>query len=100
MGPCVRDAMNIPDLAQSTAHQLRLLQGDLAGEPTDVRTQSLADIVRDAMGQLVPEQRADFLRALEEKFPTFPGEAATGDGAAVELNDPVMLGGMLASQGA
>jgi hypothetical protein len=92
--------MNIPDLAQSTAHQLRLLQGDLAGEPTDVRTQSLADIVRDAMGQLVPEQRADFLRALEEKFPTFPGEAAAGDGVAVELNDPVMLGGMLASQGA
>jgi hypothetical protein len=96
----VRNATNIADLAQSTAHQLRLLQADLATEPPEVRAQSLAEVVRDAMGQVVPEQRAEFLRTLEEKFPTFPGEQPAGGGAAVELNDPLTLAEMLAAQGA
>jgi len=101
----VRDATNLAELAQSTAHQLRLLQADLTTEAPDVRAQSLGEVVRDAMGQLVPEQRADFLRALEEKFPTFPGEAASnggggGGGAGAELSDPLLLGDMLAAQAA
>lgn len=96
----MHDTTNIADLAQSTAHQLRLLQADLATEPSEVRARSLAEVVRDAMGQIVPEQRAEFLRTLEEKFPTFPGEQSAGGGAAVELHDPLMLADMLAAQGA
>lgn len=96
----MHDSTNIADLAQSTAHQLRLLQADLATEPSEVRAQSLAEVVRDAMGQIVPEQRAEFLRTLEEKFPTFPGEQPAGGGAAAELHDPLMLADMLAAQGA
>lgn len=57
--------------AAGTANRLRLAQTDFADSPEPVRQEYLADIVRQAIAELVPQERTAFLEEMLKLFPTW-----------------------------
>lgn len=58
-------------LVTATANRLRLVQTDLADEAPEVRQQYLGDELERALAQVVPADRAAFIAALQDWFPTW-----------------------------
>ena len=58
-------------LVAATVNRLRLIQVDFADQPTDTRENYLADEVEHALAKILPEQRAEFLAELKQRFPTW-----------------------------
>jgi hypothetical protein len=67
--------------AAAAANQLRMVQISFADEPADKRQGYMCDAVEQAAAKVLPEQRAEFLKALAEHFPllesSFPAQAET-----------------------
>lgn len=62
---------NIRLRAAGTANRLRLAQTDMADLPPDTRREYLSDIVRQAMAELLPQERESFREELLRLFPTW-----------------------------
>ncbi|MFH0879123.1 MAG: hypothetical protein V2A34_05380 [Lentisphaerota bacterium] len=56
----------------STANRLRLTQSSLADEKAETRQAYLNDLIEKELVGLAGEERAQFLRELDEQFPGFP----------------------------
>ncbi len=84
------------------AGRLRLTQQDFADDPEEVRREHLGDVVKEAMADLMPDQREAFLERLEEVFPSWDENVSVAPEAAApasvrstvddaELKDPSFL---------
>jgi len=68
----------------AAAHKLRFLQTQLADAPADERAELFADTLRRELQEIRPQKRADFLRALLERFPDWSGEQPVSNAAAAQ----------------
>jgi len=68
----------------AAAHKLRFLQTQLADAPADERAELFADTLRRELQEIRPEKRADFLRALLERFPDWSGPQPAPSAAAAQ----------------
>ena len=68
----------------AAAHKLRFLQTQLADAPADERAELFADTLRRELHEIRPEKRADFLRALLERFPDWSGPQPAPSAAAAQ----------------
>lgn len=89
-------------LAERTGNRIRLLQADLAEADAETRRAVIADEIRAALEQVIPQERELFLHAIEERFPAWEAEGMTPSSAAApapslsatdmaEANDPGWL---------
>jgi len=62
---------NVSKHVAATAHRLKLIQIDFADESPDVRQGYLSEEVERALGEVVPDERREFLRSLMDWFPTW-----------------------------
>lgn len=60
-------------LVQSTASRIRLAYESLATAPAETRAARLGEIVHDATNRVAPGERAPFIEALRDLFPTWDG---------------------------
>jgi hypothetical protein len=97
--------------AAGLANRLRLVQMDFADESPDLRREQLAEEVERALSQIDPTHREEFLKMVEERFPTWDqnvqvaavatqaAPAAQSITDARELRDPSFLVSRLAELG-
>ncbi len=55
----------------AVANRLRLLQLDFADDAPDARRDALSEEIERALAQIVPDEREEFLRAVQDMFPTW-----------------------------
>lgn len=94
-------ANDITRQAESVAHRLRLVQLDFADVDDSTRQQYLLDEIERALKSIMPDDRAMFLEALEDRFPAWDAHATPAPMADAsvqqtrtderELQDPSFL---------
>ena len=73
-------------LVAATMHRLRLVQADLADDDAATREQHVLGVIREALEQVLPQERKSFLEELLNRFPTWApslnGQAAASTAPA------------------